>query len=288
MGDFNDEPFNTSLVIHALSARQRQRVVDDDNPRLWNLSWSVIGDPTDETFYFNNEPNLLDQFLVNKNMARQNDPIRAKADTVEILRFPGAPSPASTSDQSRSAGWANRSTKTGSQTTFRSGCRSPRPTRPVAAEAGGLRCVSQLRHIEIGGAMASDAANNWICPSFHAEGSWTGQVWVMNPNKDAAKVTITFHDQMGPELYKAVDTIWAGETMWYQPFDQWGDMWVRVQSNKPVLPAGYYPTTAQDDQYVDATFYRVEGTQLIQLPPTVVAGKKRQQNQRTVAPQPDR
>jgi hypothetical protein len=60
MGDFNDEPFNTSLVTHALSARQRQRVVDDDNPRLWNLSWSVTGDPTDGSFYFNNEPNLLD------------------------------------------------------------------------------------------------------------------------------------------------------------------------------------------------------------------------------------
>jgi predicted extracellular nuclease len=89
MGDFNDEPFDTSLVTHALSARQRQRVVDADNPMFWNLSWSVIGDPTDGTFYFNNEPNLLDQFLVNKNMAKQDAPIRAKAETVEILRFPG-------------------------------------------------------------------------------------------------------------------------------------------------------------------------------------------------------
>jgi hypothetical protein len=138
--------------------------------------------------------------------------------------------------------------------------------------------------------MASDAATDWICPCFHAEGSWTGQVWVMNPNKESAKVTITFHDQIGPELHKDVDTIDAGETMWYQPFDKWGDMWVRVQSNRPVLPAGYYPTTSQDDQYVDATFYRVEGLQpkLIRRPPTEVARAKRQQNQRTVAPQPDR
>jgi hypothetical protein len=89
MGDFNDEPFDTSLVIHALSARQRQRVVDADNPLFWNLTWSVIGDPTDGSFYFNNEPNLLDQFLVNKNMAKQNAPVRAKPETVEILRFPG-------------------------------------------------------------------------------------------------------------------------------------------------------------------------------------------------------
>jgi len=89
MGDFNDEPFDTSLVTHALSTRQRQRVVDADNPLFWNLSWSLIGDPTDGSFYFNNEPNMLDQFLVNKNMAKQDSPVRAKPDTIEILRFPG-------------------------------------------------------------------------------------------------------------------------------------------------------------------------------------------------------
>ncbi len=89
MGDFNDEPFDNSLVIHALSTRQRQRVVDGDSPLFWNLSWSVIGDPTDGTFYYENAPNLLDQFLVNKNMARQDSPIRAKPETLEILRFPG-------------------------------------------------------------------------------------------------------------------------------------------------------------------------------------------------------
>jgi hypothetical protein len=32
-------------------------VVDADTPRFWNLTWSVIGDPPDGTFYFNNEPN---------------------------------------------------------------------------------------------------------------------------------------------------------------------------------------------------------------------------------------
>jgi hypothetical protein len=33
--------------------------------------------------------NLLDQFLVNKNMATQAAPIQAIPDSVEILRFPG-------------------------------------------------------------------------------------------------------------------------------------------------------------------------------------------------------
>jgi len=43
MGDFNDEPFDTSLAIHALSTRQRQRVVEGDTPKFWNLG---RGDPS--------------------------------------------------------------------------------------------------------------------------------------------------------------------------------------------------------------------------------------------------
>jgi endonuclease/exonuclease/phosphatase family metal-dependent hydrolase len=87
MGDFNDEPFDTSLVLHALSTRQRRRVVEADTPRFWNLMWPVTGVP-DGTFYFQNNPNLLDQFLVNANMARPTSPVHAEANTVEILRFP--------------------------------------------------------------------------------------------------------------------------------------------------------------------------------------------------------
>ena len=88
MGDFNDEPFDTSLVVHALSTRQRQKVVEADVPRFWHLMWPAIDMP-DGTFYYDNQPDLLDQFLINKNMARQDSPIKAKADTIEIIRFPG-------------------------------------------------------------------------------------------------------------------------------------------------------------------------------------------------------
>ena len=69
MGDFNDEPFDASLVIHALSTRQRAKVTQRrEHPLLWNLMWPVAGTP-DGSFYFDNQPNVLDQFLVNKNMA---------------------------------------------------------------------------------------------------------------------------------------------------------------------------------------------------------------------------
>jgi predicted extracellular nuclease len=99
MGDLNDEPFDTSLVTHALSIRQRNRVLNARTPTLWNLTWQLAGGAgaatgqPDGTFYFNNEPNLLDQILVNKNMASATAAIRAQADTIEILRFSGTNDP---------------------------------------------------------------------------------------------------------------------------------------------------------------------------------------------------
>jgi predicted extracellular nuclease len=88
MGDFNDEPFDLSLVQYALSTRQRAKVLGGTSPRFWNLMWRILG-TGEGTLYFDNFANLLDQFLVNKNMAKQTSPIRAVQDTVEIIRFPG-------------------------------------------------------------------------------------------------------------------------------------------------------------------------------------------------------
>lgn len=87
MGDFNDEPFDTSLVTHALSTRQARRVINADTPRFWNLMWPRAGIP-EGTFYFQNEPNLLDQFLVNATMARPTSPLHADPDSVAIFRIP--------------------------------------------------------------------------------------------------------------------------------------------------------------------------------------------------------
>jgi endonuclease/exonuclease/phosphatase family metal-dependent hydrolase len=89
MGDFNDEPFDTSMVVHALSTRQRLKVVNSVSmPLLWNLMWPPMGG-AEGTFYFNNLPNILDQFLVNKNMADRQGPIKVDATTVKILRLTG-------------------------------------------------------------------------------------------------------------------------------------------------------------------------------------------------------
>ncbi len=87
MGDFNDEPFDLSLVQHALSTRQRTKVLRADIPRLWNLMWRVTG-TREGTLYFDNFANVLDQFLIDRNMATEASPIRAITDSVEIIRLP--------------------------------------------------------------------------------------------------------------------------------------------------------------------------------------------------------
>lgn len=87
MGDFNDEPFDLSLVQYALSTRQLRKVLNGRTPLFWNLMWELMG-TREGTFYFDNTSNFLDQFLVDKNMLREASPIRAVPDSVEIIQFP--------------------------------------------------------------------------------------------------------------------------------------------------------------------------------------------------------
>lgn len=88
MGDFNDEPADPSLVQYALSTRQRAKVAGGDSPRLWNLMWETLG-ARGGSFYFENFPYMLDQFLVNKNMATASGPFSADPATVQLVRFEG-------------------------------------------------------------------------------------------------------------------------------------------------------------------------------------------------------
>ena len=87
MGDFNDEPFDDSLVRHALSTRQAARVERGQNAYLLNLTWDLLGQQ-EGSFYFNNAPNMLDQFLVNAAMLGGDSAIRIKPGSVEMIRRP--------------------------------------------------------------------------------------------------------------------------------------------------------------------------------------------------------
>src|SRR5512133_2558171 len=59
MGDFNDEPFNDSLVNYALCQRVPSLVVKGRDPYFLDLMWSLMGKGLG-TLYYQGLPNLLD------------------------------------------------------------------------------------------------------------------------------------------------------------------------------------------------------------------------------------
>ncbi len=87
MGDFNDEPFNRSLIKHALSEKIRQKVTKARTPRFMNLMWPFLGQGIG-THYFNNRSNVLDQFLVSKGLLTGNSNFTVIPNSVEIIRLP--------------------------------------------------------------------------------------------------------------------------------------------------------------------------------------------------------
>lgn len=87
MGDFNDEPFNRSLMQYARALRSRDRVVRARTPYFLNLMWPLM-DQGVGSFFFDNQPNMLDQFLANDNLLVNGRPIVIDPDSVVIDTFP--------------------------------------------------------------------------------------------------------------------------------------------------------------------------------------------------------
>jgi hypothetical protein len=87
MGDFNDEPFDRSLVDHALSERVALKVALARTPRLWNLMWPLTGQGVG-SHYYQNHGAMLDQFLVSHGLINGASGISAQAGTVELIQFP--------------------------------------------------------------------------------------------------------------------------------------------------------------------------------------------------------
>lgn len=88
MGDFNDEPPSRSMTQYALSTNNVMKVKNSQIPRKYNLMWPLMGEGLG-TYYFNNFPNMLDQFLVSKGCVLNNAYIKIKPGSVKIERFPG-------------------------------------------------------------------------------------------------------------------------------------------------------------------------------------------------------
>jgi hypothetical protein len=86
MGDFNDEPYDRSLSEYALAERIRSKVSRARNPKFYNLMWDFLGERIG-SHYYNNIPNVLDQFLVSKGIVTASSGIRLLDNTTEIVRF---------------------------------------------------------------------------------------------------------------------------------------------------------------------------------------------------------
>lgn len=87
MGDFNDEPFNRSIMKYALGEKIRAKVTRARSPKFLNLMWPLLGSGLG-THYYNNNPNILDQFLVSKGLLTGNSNISVNQTSMEIVRFP--------------------------------------------------------------------------------------------------------------------------------------------------------------------------------------------------------
>jgi endonuclease/exonuclease/phosphatase family metal-dependent hydrolase len=98
MGDFNDEPPEDSLVIHAQATRERGDVERSSSvARFYNLAWRYLQqEGTDQrgqrrlvhgTLYFEGDGYVFDQLLVSRSLLRASAPLQVKEETARIELF---------------------------------------------------------------------------------------------------------------------------------------------------------------------------------------------------------
>jgi endonuclease/exonuclease/phosphatase family metal-dependent hydrolase len=99
LGDFNDDPFDESLLNYARGTRERGDVERSQTAvRFYNLAWRYLeqqgqdhnGNPKllNGTLYFDGNGNVFDQILVSKGARDQDSPIRVKESTARMEQFP--------------------------------------------------------------------------------------------------------------------------------------------------------------------------------------------------------
>ena len=98
MGDFNDDPFDPSLRVHAVAGREKGDVERSQSAKLLNLTWSYLtqavvdwrGKPRtiDGTLYFGGDGNLFDQILVSKGLLVGPNRLKVRLGSARIEAFP--------------------------------------------------------------------------------------------------------------------------------------------------------------------------------------------------------
>jgi len=86
MGDFNDEPFNRSILEYLRSSRDEERVRRATSPVLYNLMWPLLAQTDPGTYFYGSDWNMLDQFLVTKHMLQNTSKVQVDKSSVAIFR----------------------------------------------------------------------------------------------------------------------------------------------------------------------------------------------------------
>ncbi|MCG8448150.1 MAG: hypothetical protein MI725_01045 [Pirellulales bacterium] len=86
MGDHNDEPCDRSMQEYLLGTRDSDRVLKAQNPMLLNLMWPLMAEDDPGTLRFKSDWNMLDQFLVNKGMLRDDSLVQVIPESTRIFR----------------------------------------------------------------------------------------------------------------------------------------------------------------------------------------------------------
>lgn len=86
LGDFNDEPFNRSVTEYALAGNNVTKVLNSQTPRFLNLMWKFHGQGIG-SHYYDNFPNVLDQFWASRGLLAGGGKLRAVPDSAAIERF---------------------------------------------------------------------------------------------------------------------------------------------------------------------------------------------------------
>lgn len=94
LGDFNDEPFNRSLMEYALATNDLDQAIHSDSPHyLFNLMWPYVGQGAGSLFY-GGRFNMLDQALVSRGIfAGTGGWVIDEAPRVEALSIMGIDNP---------------------------------------------------------------------------------------------------------------------------------------------------------------------------------------------------
>ncbi len=99
VGDFNDEPADESLTLHALATRERGDVERTRSvPRFYNLAWRYLqqdatdhrGDPRrlSGTLYFGGNGFVFDQILASKGLLLASSPLQVVEESARIEADP--------------------------------------------------------------------------------------------------------------------------------------------------------------------------------------------------------